>query len=33
MRAAKLLGVAGASVWRLGMLPDSEVWNWDSLLG
>ena len=32
-RAAKLLGVAGASVWRLGMLPDSEVWNWDSLLG
>ena len=29
MRTAKLLGVAGASVWR----PDSEVWNWDSLLG
>lgn len=33
MRTAKLLGVSGASVWRLGMLPDGDAWNWESLLG
>ena len=33
MRTAKLLGVSGASVWRLGMLPDGDAWNWDGLLG
>lgn len=33
LRAAKLLGVTGASVWRLGMLPDGDAWNWDGLLG
>ena len=33
MRAAKLLGVTGMSLWRLGSLPDSTVWNWDSLTG
>ena len=33
MRAAKLLGVTGVSLWRLGSLPDSTVWNWDSLAG
>ena len=33
MRTAKLLGVSGASVWRLGQLPDGDAWNWDGLLG
>ena len=33
LRCAKLLGVSGASLWRLGTLPTSAGWNWSSLLG
>lgn len=33
LRCAKLLGVSGASLWRLGTLPTSADWNWNSLLG
>lgn len=32
MRAAKLLGVSGVSIWRLGSIPQEENWNWNSLL-
>ncbi|MBM6850848.1 S-layer homology domain-containing protein [Oscillibacter valericigenes] len=32
LRCAKLLGVSGASLWRLGTLPTSADWNWNSLL-
>lgn len=28
MNAAKLLGVTGASIWRLGAIPQGD-WNWD----
>ncbi len=31
MNAAKLLGVTGASVWRLGNIPQGD-WNWASLM-
>lgn len=30
--AAKLLGITGVSLWRLGILPQSNGWNWNSLL-
>ena len=33
LRCARLLGVTGASVWRLGQLPATSGWNWNSLLG
>ena len=33
LRCAKLLGVSGVSLWRLGQLPTGSGWNWDSLLG
>ena len=43
MQAAKLLGVTGVSLWRLGNIPQytfhaetlgiSNTWNWDGLLG
>ena len=33
LRCAKLLGVSGVSLWRLGQLPAAESWNWNSLLG
>ena len=33
LRCAKALGVAGISLWRLGTLPTSAAWNWNSLLG
>ena len=33
LRCAKALGVTGASLWRLGTLPTSADWNWNSLLG
>ena len=32
LRTAKLLGVTGVSLWRLGTIPDSADWNWNSLL-
>ena len=32
LRAAKLLGVTGVSVWRLGTIPAEENWNWSGLL-
>lgn len=32
LRAAKLLGVTGASVWRLGTIPMADSWNWSGLL-
>lgn len=33
LRCAKALGVTGVSLWRLGTLPTSADWNWNSLLG
>ena len=32
LRTAKLLGVTGVSLWRLGTIPDSADWNWSCLL-
>lgn len=32
LRTAKLLGVTGVSLWRLGTIPNSTDWNWNSLL-
>ena len=32
LRAAKLLGVTGVSLWRLGTLPNSAGWSWNCLL-
>lgn len=32
LRAAKLLGVTGVSLWRLGTIPNSADWSWNSLL-
>lgn len=32
LNAAKLLGVTGVSVWRLGAVPTESDWNWNSLL-
>ena len=32
LRAAKLLGVTGVSVWRLGTIPTADIWNWSGLL-
>lgn len=32
LRCAKALGVTGVSLWRLGTLPTSADWNWNSLL-
>ena len=32
LRTAKLLGVSGVSIWRLGNIPQEETWNWNSLL-
>lgn len=32
LRAAKLLGVNGVSLWRLGTLPMAEDWTWAGLL-
>lgn len=32
LRAARLLGVTGISVWRLGTIPDDAGWNWNDLL-
>ena len=33
LNAAKLLGVTGVSVWRLGTVPMYSGWNWMRLLG
>ena len=33
LQTARLLGVTGVSFWRLGTLPTSTDWNWNSLLG
>ena len=32
LRSAKLLGVTGISLWRLGTLPMYPTWNWEALL-
>lgn len=32
MNTAKLLGINGVSIWRLGQIPQSLSWNWNSLL-
>lgn len=32
LQTARLLGVTGVSFWRLGTLPTSADWNWNSLL-
>jgi len=32
LQTAKLLGVTGISLWRLGTIPQSNGWNWNSLL-
>ena len=32
LRSAKLLGVRGISLWRLGTLPTYPDWNWGPLL-
>ena len=32
LNAAKLLGVTGVSIWRLGTMPAYSDWNWSSLL-
>ena len=32
LRTAKLMGVTGVSLWRLGLIPDSADWNWNCLL-
>lgn len=32
MNAAKLLGVTGTSLWRLGELPSHTAWSWETLL-
>ena len=32
LRAAKLLGVTGVSVWRLGTIPVENSWSWSGLL-
>lgn len=32
LRAAKLLGITGISLWRLGTLPMYSTWNWRGLL-
>jgi len=28
LNAAKLLGISGVSLWRLGIIPDSSLWSW-----
>ena len=33
LETAKLLGITGISIWRLGNLPSYSGWNWNSLLG
>lgn len=32
VNAAKLLGITGVSVWRLGTIPSYSDWNWTSIL-
>lgn len=32
MDLAKLMGITGASIWRLGIVPAYDNWNWSSLL-
>ena len=32
LRSAKLLGIRGISLWRLGTLPMYSGWNWNELL-
>lgn len=32
LNAAKLLGITGVSLWRLGTIPTEHDWNWNSLL-
>ncbi|MET0015821.1 S-layer homology domain-containing protein [Oscillibacter sp.] len=32
LNAAKLLGITGLSLWRLGTIPTEHGWNWNSLL-
>ncbi len=32
MQTAKLLGITGCSFWRLGQLPQTGSWSWNSLL-
>lgn len=32
LNAAKLLGITGVSLWRLGTIPTEHGWNWNSLL-
>lgn len=32
LNAAKLLGITGESLWRLGTIPTENGWNWNSLL-
>lgn len=32
LELAKLFGIDSISLWRLGTIPDSSAWNWNSLL-
>lgn len=32
LELAKLFGIDGISLWRLGTIPDSSAWNWNSLM-
>ena len=32
LNAAKLLGITGVSIWRLGTMPNYSDWNWSALL-
>ena len=32
LRATKLLGVNGVSLWRMGTIPNSSSWSWSALL-
>lgn len=32
LNAAKLLGITGISLWRLGTIPTEHGWNWNNLL-
>lgn len=32
MELAKLFGIDGCSLWRLGIIPSADAWNWNSVL-
>lgn len=32
LQTAKLMGITGVSLWRLGTIPDQANWNWNSLM-